>query len=113
MVVVADFMNARLQSSRSIDNRRVMDLRPAKDEHFAAMIDGRAPSPSLSIPPSGVECSAILELIRCGAADMRACGVQGSWMMVADDEVLGLCCFKGVPSAVGVVEIGNGVPPAL
>ena len=89
-----------------------MDLRPATDEHFAAMIDGRAPTSTLQVPPGGVDDPAILELVRRGASEMRENGVLGAWMMVADGEVVGLCGFKGVPTADGSVEIGYGVAPA-
>ncbi len=86
-----------------------MELRPATDEHFAAMIDGKLPISTLRIPPNGVDAPAILELVRRGASDMLERGVQGAWMMVTDGEVVGLCGFKGIPSQEGSVEIGYGV----
>ncbi|MEM0934344.1 MAG: GNAT family N-acetyltransferase [Pseudomonadota bacterium] len=90
---------------------RDTELRPATDEHFAAMIDGKAPISTLRIPPNGVDDPAILELVRRGASDMLQIGVQGSWMMVAEGEVVGLCGFKRIPSPEGSVEIGYGVAP--
>jgi RimJ/RimL family protein N-acetyltransferase len=88
-----------------------MELLPANDEHFAAMIAGRAPISTLRIPPNGVEDPAILEIVRRGASAMRKRGVQGSWIMVTDGEVVGLCGFKAIPTADGSVEIGYGVAP--
>ncbi|MEM6852400.1 MAG: GNAT family N-acetyltransferase [Pseudomonadota bacterium] len=43
---------------------------------------------------------------------MRSLGVEGAWMMIVDDEIVGLCGFKGAPSADGEAEIGYGVAPA-
>lgn len=88
-----------------------MELRPANEKHFAALIDGKAPVSTLRIPPNGVDDPAILKLIRRGALDMLESGVQGSWMMVVEGEVVGLCGFKRTPSPEGSVEIGYGVAP--
>ncbi|MEM9972131.1 MAG: GNAT family N-acetyltransferase [Pseudomonadota bacterium] len=86
-----------------------MELQPTTDEHFAEMIDGKAPISTVRVPPNGIDDPTILELLRRGASEMREGGVQGSWMMVADGEVVGLCGFKGLPTPEGSVEIGYGV----
>src|SRR5579862_3209407 len=38
-------------------------------------------------------------------------GGYGSWLMVVDDEVVGLCSYKTPPTAEGLVEIGYGIAP--
>jgi RimJ/RimL family protein N-acetyltransferase len=83
-------------------------LMPAGDDHFAWML-GEAEGPSgLALPPGGVDDVAILILLRRTAAKLRDRNVAGSWLIVSDGEVVGLCGFKTVPDK-GVVEIGYGV----
>ena len=79
----------------------------AGDFDFAWMIDGqgRHPSRQLSLPPGGVDDPIVLAWLR------QLSGTQGCavWMVVADDEVVGLCSYKGPPSPDGAVEIGYGI----
>jgi len=46
------------------------------------------------------------------AVAVRATYGPGSWMIVVDGEVVGLCSYKRPPDLDGVVEIGYGVSPS-
>lgn len=107
LIVLRNSFHLRSSGGMLID----MELRPVTDEHFAAMIDGKVPISTLRIPPNGVDNPAILKLLRGVASDMLERGLQGSWKMVTEGEVVGLCGFKGIPSPKGSVEIGYGVAP--
>jgi RimJ/RimL family protein N-acetyltransferase len=43
------------------------------------------------------------------SAKLGQAGCEGSWLIVADDEVVGLCSYKQPPSHDGKVEIGYGI----
>lgn len=64
---------------------------------------GEADSPvGLRLPEGGVESQEVLRALR---------GLDHSWLMVWDSEVVGLCSYM-CPIEDGVVEIGYGVAPA-
>nr|QQZ51132.1 GNAT family N-acetyltransferase [Phenylobacterium glaciei] len=45
----------------------------------------------------------------CGLSAIEAAGCLGSWLIVDEGEVVGLCSFKGLPDAAGSAEIGYGI----
>jgi RimJ/RimL family protein N-acetyltransferase len=82
----------------------------ARDTHFAWLLgEATAPVGDLRLPPDGVDSPEILRLLRGMTAKLRQAGCEGSWLIVADDEVVGLCGFKQPPSQDGKVEIGYGI----
>jgi len=82
----------------------------AVDAHFAWMLgEIPAPFPNLRLPPGGVDSHGIIRLLRDMTARMRKEGCHGSWLIVAGDEVVGLCSYKQPPSNDGKVEIGYGI----
>ena len=82
----------------------------ALDSHFAWMLgETTAPAFALRLPPEGVDAPEILHLLRAMNTRLRAAGCRGSWLIVADDEVVGLCGYKRPPSPEGSVEIGYGI----
>jgi RimJ/RimL family protein N-acetyltransferase len=62
----------------------------------------------LRLPPGGVDAREVLAIVRGLVERLHAAGSRGAWMMVDDDEVVGLCSYTGVPNA-GRVSIGYGV----
>jgi len=82
----------------------------AVDAHFAWMLgEIPAPFPNLRLPPGGVDSHGIIRLLRDMTARMRKEGCHGSWLIVAGDEVVGLCSYKQPRSNDGKVEIGYGI----
>jgi RimJ/RimL family protein N-acetyltransferase len=80
----------------------------ATDAHFAWLL-GETPPPSpLAVPPGGIDEPWVLEWTR---GNRRRIEGPGSWLMIADGEVVGLCGYKNPPDAKGGVEIGYGVAP--
>lgn len=68
-----------------------------------------APFPDLCLPNDGVDTPAILRLLRDMTQRLSDAGCCGSWLIVAQNEVVGLCGYKQPPSADGKVEIGYGI----
>jgi RimJ/RimL family protein N-acetyltransferase len=81
----------------------------AEDKHFAWMLGGPTPEGGLRLPADGVDGPAVLEIVRRMASGVRSAYGVGSWMIVIDGEVVGLCSYKGPPDMDGEVEIGFGV----
>ena len=82
----------------------------AVDVHFAWMLgEIAAPFPDLQLPPDGVDSPGVIRLLRDMTSRMRQAGCRGSWLVVAGDEVVGLCSYKQPPSTDGKVEIGYGI----
>jgi RimJ/RimL family protein N-acetyltransferase len=82
----------------------------AEDAHYAWMLgEIPAPFPHLRLPHDGVDSPGILRLLRAMTNRLADAGCRGSWLIVAENEVVGLCGYKQPPSADGKVEIGYGV----
>lgn len=82
----------------------------AVDAHFAWMLGEIATSfPHLRLPRDGVDSPGILRLLRDMNSRMKEAGCRGSWLIVAGNEVVGLCSYKQPPSEDGRVEIGYGI----
>jgi RimJ/RimL family protein N-acetyltransferase len=66
--------------------------------------------PGLKQPPGGVDDPEVLSHVRHLATKLRHDGYSGGhWMMIAGDEVVGLCGFKALPTRDGEIELGYGV----
>ncbi|HZZ36539.1 MAG TPA: GNAT family N-acetyltransferase [Caulobacteraceae bacterium] len=87
---------------------RPLRLAEATDAHFTWMMGEAGPSERLTLPPRGVDQPWVLRWLR---RTLPTLGGSGSWLMIVDGEVVGLCGYKGPPDADGVVEIGYGVAP--
>jgi len=85
-----------------------LELRPATDAHFAWMLDETAAPDGLRLPPGSLDARWVFKWLR---RTLPKLGGYGSWLMVADGEVVGMCSYKGAPSAEGAVEIGYGIGP--
>ena len=87
-----------------------MLLVPLTDADFAWMIEGGThPRRGLTLPPGGVDDVATLAHVRRIVQRLHARNCHAAWMMVCNQEVVGLCSFKTPPSPDGHVEIGYGV----
>ncbi|HEY2883621.1 MAG TPA: GNAT family protein [Rhizomicrobium sp.] len=82
----------------------------ALDMHFAWMLgEMAAPTEGLRLPPDGVDSPDMLRILRAMNTRLRDAGCVGSWLIVAGNEVVGLCGYKLPPLPDGKVEIGYGV----
>lgn len=93
------------------DGRAGVTLVEATDADFAWMMRGVAVSNrGLALPPGGVDASETLAHVRAIVRRLRELGCgNGAWMVVAHDEVVGLCGYKHPVSIAGEVEIGCGI----
>jgi RimJ/RimL family protein N-acetyltransferase len=84
-------------------------LRRVSDEDFAWMLSGEpAHRDGLQLPPGGVDEPAVLAHVREITKRVHAEGCTGAWMIVSDNEVVGLCGFHDAPRN-GQTEIGYSV----
>ena len=58
------------------------------------------------MPPGGIDEPWVFKWLR---STLPKLGGQGSWLVAADGEVVGLCSYKVPPNAERSVEIGYGV----
>jgi len=79
-------------------------------EDHSALTDGRAPR-RCRLPDTPIAPPEILAMLADVAANVRATFTPASWLIVHDDEVVGLCSITRPPQG-GVVEIGYGVAPS-
>jgi RimJ/RimL family protein N-acetyltransferase len=80
----------------------------ATDDDFASLLD-ESPRRGLAPPPGGLETPPVLLMLRALARTVRAEFSPAAWLIVEDDEIVGLCSLKHAPDADGAVEIGYGV----
>jgi RimJ/RimL family protein N-acetyltransferase len=80
------------------------------DSDFDWMLGLAQEREGLHLPPGGVDDPVILRIVRAMNKELRAAGGSGSWMIVRDGEVAGLCSYKR-PPAEGRVEIGYSTAP--
>jgi len=85
----------------------------ASDAHFAWML-GEAPAPAQGwrLPADGVDSPQTLRLLRSMSRRTREAGCRGSWLVVTNNQVVGLCGYKQPPDGSGKVEIGYGIAEA-
>jgi len=84
----------------------------ARDADFLWMLGGPPSRPRLRLPPGGVDDRETLIVVRSIHDALGGDGHPGSWLMVSDGEVVGLCGYARSPSGRGEVEIGYSVAPA-
>lgn len=82
----------------------------ATDTHFAAMAANRAPD-GFSMPEGGIDGREIIEMLGALAKTVRILVDPAAWLIVAGDEVVGLCSITKAFASSGVVEIGYGIAP--
>ncbi len=87
-----------------------VELIEVSDSDFDWMLGIVQYRESLRLPPGGVDDPGVLRIVREMTQKLHAAGCTGSWMIVRDGEVVGLCSYKR-PPARGRVEIGYGIAP--
>ena len=84
-------------------------LRRVSDEDFAWMLRGEPVlRGGLTLPPGGVDEPGVLTHVREITQRVHAEGCTGAWMIVAGDEVVGLCGYHDTPRN-GETEIGYSI----
>jgi RimJ/RimL family protein N-acetyltransferase len=89
-----------------------MILVEATPATFDQLLGGAQEVAGYRVPPGGVAETVVLEILRTVCVRLSAQHDRGSYMMVADGTVVGLCGYKAAPLA-GTVEIGYGVAEAF
>ena len=77
---------------------------------FRALIAGQPPR-GLALPEGEVAPLATLEMLGALAEKVRAAFAPAAWLMVEENEIVGLCSVIHAPTPEGVIEIGYGVAP--
>lgn len=72
------------------------------------MATGRAPD-GLRLPEGGVESPEVLDMLRGLAQSVREQIDPAAWLIVDQDEVVGLCSITKPFSNPGMIEIGYGI----
>ncbi len=85
------------------------DLIATQDSDFLWMLGEGDGPPGLRLPPGGVDTPQSLQIVRAIHAAARAAGRVGAWMMISDDEVVGLCGAARAQGRGSEMEIGYGV----
>ncbi|WP_332693464.1 GNAT family N-acetyltransferase [Devosia sp.] len=82
----------------------------ATDAHFVALATNEAPD-GLGLPEGGIDTREIIEMLGALAGTVRLQIDPAAWLIVNDDEVVGLCSITKPFASPGVVEIGYGIAP--
>ena len=82
----------------------------ATDSHFAALAANKAPA-GFTLPAGGVDAREVIELVGALARTVRLQIDPAAWLIVSDNEVVGLCSITKPFVSPGVVEIGSGIAP--
>lgn len=82
----------------------------ATDAHFAALAANEPPD-GFSLPEGGVDAREVIELVGGLARTVRLQIDPAAWLIVSDDEVVGLCSITKPFASPGLVEIGYGIAP--
>lgn len=77
---------------------------------YAALLRSRAPQ-DFALADTPIAPVEILEMLAGLAAQIRESFSPASWLIVADDEVVGLCSVTRPPRD-GILDIGYGIAPS-
>jgi len=83
----------------------------AKASDFALLLVGNAPHPFVLVPDSVLGPPEVLRMLADLAASIRADFAPSAWMVVDDDEIVGLLSAVRPPAA-GELHIGYGIAPS-
>ncbi|WHO72394.1 GNAT family N-acetyltransferase [Rhizobium sp. BT03] len=80
-------------------------------DDFATLLKGFAPQNLRLVPDSAIAPPEVLEMLARIAAEVGAAFAPSAWMMVEEDEIVGLCSIIRAPEN-GAIHIGYGVAPS-
>ncbi|MGH6909073.1 MAG: GNAT family N-acetyltransferase [Phenylobacterium sp.] len=100
-------VGSRAVAAADSDGARWVMIVEALDESFAALLEGTPPD-GLTLPDGPIETTAVLEMLRGLAGRVGATFRPSAWLIVEDDEVVGLCSVMSLKPG-GEIEIGYGV----
>ncbi|RYX82451.1 N-acetyltransferase [bacterium] len=83
----------------------------ANDHDFETLIGGGVPA-GLKLPPGGVETPEVLGMLRLLANPIRQSIGHAAWMIVENEEIVGLLSITKTLPTSGAAEIGYGVAPS-
>ncbi len=82
----------------------------ATASHFALLCAGNAPA-DLRLAPGNIAPPEVIDMLGKLAASIRPQFDPSAWMIVEDDEIVGLCSIVRPPEP-GLIHIGYGVAPS-
>ena len=80
------------------------------EEDYSCLIQGRAPR-EFRLADTPVAPPEVMEMLADVATRVRALFAPASWLIVEEDEVVGMCSVTRPPED-GVVDIGYGIAPS-
>jgi len=89
----------------------IFKLVVAHESDFLWMLGDAEPTRALRLAPGGVAAPQTLRIVQAMTRRLFEAGCDASWLMIDDDEIVGLCSFRR-PPLDGRVEIGYGVAGA-
>lgn len=81
-----------------------------EDNDFAELIKGTPPR-GLRLPDTAIAPPNVLEMLRALANSITADFAPAAWMMIEDEEIMGICSIVRAPTDRRI-EIGYGVAPS-
>ena len=82
----------------------------ATDAHFMALVANRAPD-GFGLAEGGIDAPEIIEMLGALARRVGLLIDPAAWLIVNDDEVVGLCSITKPFAVPGTIEIGYGIAP--
>jgi ribosomal protein S18 acetylase RimI-like enzyme len=83
----------------------------ATDTDFRWMLGEHCSQRGLRLPEGGVDDPVVLGIVRSITMRLHDAGSRASWLVVCNEEVVGLCSYRR-PPADRCVEIGYGIAPS-
>ncbi|MHA4837562.1 GNAT family N-acetyltransferase [Sphingopyxis sp. MSC1_008] len=98
--------------------RQAAPLRPKRhivivettEEDYSALTEGRAPR-DFELADTPIGPPGVLEMLAEIAAEVRQVSSPVSWLIIEENEVVGLCSITRPPKE-GVIDIGYGIAPS-
>ncbi|MDE8759317.1 MULTISPECIES: GNAT family N-acetyltransferase [Rhizobium] len=92
----------------NVEKNMIIELTPID---FDALLKGSAPLDLRLVPDSAIAPPEVLEMLSRLAADIGAAFSPSAWMIVEEDEIVGLCSIVRMPRD-GNIRIGYGIAPS-
>jgi RimJ/RimL family protein N-acetyltransferase len=106
---LADVESALGDRRISISGETDMIIETTSDD-YTSLISGRAPR-HLRLADTPIAPVEVLTMLADVAAEVRKTFSPASWLIVGDDELVGLCSITRPPQD-GVIDVGYGIAPS-